>query len=301
VLRLHPIWRGSLIGLAFASGSAASCAASESTPEDAGTVYELRLKHESETEGSDQSSSSSSGNDAVIERVLEVTSEGVVLEYDLVNEDGLPHGRQDQWEFPFRVFKPLDGPMRLLNAAELETRIEQWLEHTETPRSACGTWYFTWNAFRVECDPQSVLEAVARFDMRPGNLRDGALFEEPGASEPAQIRERSAGPDGATFVVELAVDPAWVRRAEAESDVVVGEIMREPVTFDDALRTRSTEEISGTITITFETDADGGVRRRTKVTKLEVQDAEGVVETRTATETLERHEAESAARPPDAV
>lgn len=285
---LQPIWPGLSVGLVLALGPAAPCAASERAPEQVGAVYELLLTHSSTSEGSDESSSSSNGNDALIERVLEVTSEGLVLEYDLATEAGLPHGRQDQWQYPFRVFKPLDGPMRLLNAAELETRIGPWLEHSEIPRSACGTWIFTWNAFRIECDPQSVIGGIARFNMWSGDLREGALFEEPGASEPAQITEKSAGPEGATYVVELAVDPDWVRREEAESDVVVGEIMREPVTFEEAFRARSAEGISGTITIAFDTDADGGLRRRTKVTRLEIRKPDGVVETSTATETLER-------------
>jgi hypothetical protein len=69
---------------------------------------------------------------------------------------------------------------------------------------------------------------------------------------------------------------------------VVGDITTEPVTFAHALRARSAEEISGTITIAFGTDADGGVRRRTKVTMLEIRKPDGVVETSTANETLER-------------
>jgi hypothetical protein len=285
---LQPIFRRPLAGLALALGLAAPCAASERAPEQVGAVYELLLRHSSTSEGSDGSSSSSSGNDALIERVLEVTPAGLVLEYDLATEEELPHGRQDQWQYPFRVFKALDGPVRLLNAVELETRIGPWLEHSEIPRSACGTWIFTWNAFRIECDPQSVIEGVARFDMRPSDLREGASFREPGASGPAQMTEKSAGAEGATYVVELAVDPNWVHREQAESDVVVGEIMGEPVTFEEAVGARSTEEISGTITMTFETDADGGVRRRTKVTELEIRKPDGVVETSTATETLER-------------
>jgi hypothetical protein len=277
-----------LAGLALALGLAAPCAASEGAPERAGAVYELVLSHSSASKDSDGSSSSSGGSDAVIERVLEVTPAGLVLEYDLASETGLPHGRQDQWELPFRVFRPLDGPVQLLNAAELEARIGPWLEHSEISPSACGTWIFTWNAFRIECDPQSVIEGIARFDMRPGDLREGALFEEPGAIEVAHMTQKSNGPDGATYVVELAVDPDWVRRGKAESDVMVGEILRRPVTLEEALRARSAEQISGTITITFDTDVDGGLRRRTKVTELEIRKPDGVVETSTATETLER-------------
>jgi len=62
-----------------------------------------------------------------------------------------------------------------------------------------------------------------------------------------------------------------VRRGRAESDVVVGEIMNKPVSLDAALRERATEIASGTISVEFETDPTGNVRRRTKVTKLEIK------------------------------
>jgi len=79
-----------------------------------------------------------------------------------------------------------------------------------------------------------------------------------------------------------------VRRARAEADVAAGEILRKPVTLDAALRARSGETVSGTISVAFETDAAGNLRRRTKVTKLEIKGPGGGSETETVTETLER-------------
>jgi hypothetical protein len=86
----------------------------------------------------------------------------------------------------------------------------------------------------------------------------------------------------------MPVDPEAVRRARAESDVVVGEIMKKPVSLDAALLERAREIVSGTISVTFETDPAGNVRRRTKVTKLDIKGPDGRSETRTVTETLER-------------
>jgi hypothetical protein len=252
----------------------------------AGEVYEVSLEYQTSSETSDQSSSSSNGRDTLIERVIEVTPEGLALEYDAPAEPELPHGRQDQWQFPVRVFKPLEGPMRLLNSAELEARIEQWLEHTETPRSACGTWYFTWNAFQIECDPQSVIETLERFDLRPARLSDGAMLDDPIALAPSPL---VAAADGRSYVVEMYIDPDAVHRERAQSDVIVAEIMGKPVTFEDALNVRAAEDVSGTITITFAVDAAGNVRRRTRVTKLETRQSDGVVESSTATVAVERH------------
>jgi hypothetical protein len=86
----------------------------------------------------------------------------------------------------------------------------------------------------------------------------------------------------------MPVDPDAIRRARAESDVVVGEIMKKPVSLDAALRERAREIVSGTISVTFETDPTGNVRLRTKVTKLETMEPDGRSETETVTETLER-------------
>jgi hypothetical protein len=86
----------------------------------------------------------------------------------------------------------------------------------------------------------------------------------------------------------MPVDPDAIRRARAESDVVVGEIMKKPVSLDAALRERAREIVSGTISVTFETDPAGNVRLRTKVTKLETMEPDGRSETETVTETLER-------------
>ena len=79
-----------------------------------------------------------------------------------------------------------------------------------------------------------------------------------------------------------------MRGEEAQADVVIGEIMKKPVTLEDALRARSGEQISGTITVTFDSDATGRVRRRTEVTKLEIKGASDQSEVRTTKETVER-------------
>ena len=67
-----------------------------------------------------------------------------------------------------------------------------------------------------------------------------------------------------TFAVMLEADPAAVRRARAEADVATGEIMQKPVTLEAALRERAKEQVSGTISVTFETDTAGNIRKRTR-------------------------------------
>ena len=212
---------------------------------------------------------------------------GLELEYDLPNS-ATADDRARSWQFPVRVFRPFDGPGQLLNGPELETRIDAWLKAAGLHRTACGQWYFTWNAFRVECDPESVLRTVQAFDLRSADVREGAAYQESDARGAGKLARKAGGIDGAVFTVEMPIEPDTFRRARAESDVVVGEIMRKPASLDAALSQRATEIIAGTISITFETDSVGNVRRRTKVTKLDIRGPDGPSETETVTEKLER-------------
>jgi hypothetical protein len=178
--------------------------------------------------------------------------------------------------------------MRLLNRAELEARVEGWLKAAGWTRAVCGRWIFTWNAFRIECDPQSVIKTVEAFDLRTADLREGAPYQHIKARGNGTLTRKAAGPNGATFAVVMEIDPDAVRRARAESDVALGEIMREPVTLVTALRERTKESVTGTISVTFDADSAGNVRRRTTVTKVETKGPDGQSESQTITETVER-------------
>jgi hypothetical protein len=262
-------------------------AESPKAPPTAGEEHEITRSYETSQETSDGSSGSSGGRTAVVERVIGVRDGGLELEYDLPN-DATAEERAREWQLPARVLKPPSGPMLLLNRAELEARLERWLEAAEWTRAVCGRWIFTWNAFRIECDPESVIETIEEYDLRSVDLRDGAPYREAEARGSGTLARIADGPDGARFAVTLEVDPDAVRRARAESDVAVGEIMQQPVTLDAALRERARETVSGTIEVTFEADVTGNARRRTKVTRLQIVGPGGRRETETVSETVER-------------
>jgi len=232
-----------------------------------GEVFELRRESRMERATNDGSSGSSFDRDALAVRVIGRTDAGVDLEYDLP-ADTPAEDRARQWEFPVRVRRPASGPVQLLNRSALEARVTAWLKAGDLPREACGRWYFTWNAFKIECDPESVIATLDAFDPRPDDLAVGVLIADPMAIEPGALTHGSKSGKGATLVADLAVDPEAVRKARAESDVVVGEITRKPVTLEAGLKTRASDAVSGTIRITFETDPAGRILRRTKVTTL---------------------------------
>lgn len=254
----------------------------------AGDTYEITRVSDSTERSSGGLSGSSHDKDTIVERVIAVSETGLELEYDFPASTTAQE-RASTWQLPVRVFKAFRLPMLLRNRSELESRVDAWLKAGRLTRAACGRWYFTWNAFRIECDPESVIQMIAAFDLRPNDLRDGAPYKDPTARAPAPLRREPAGSaDDIVFTAEMPVDPDVVLRERAEADVIVAELGGKTLTLDSALRARAAERVSGTITITFDTDTAGNVRRRKKVTKLETKREDGQTDTRTTIETLER-------------
>lgn len=264
-----------------------ACAAALPPAPQVGDTYEITLAKDSAQQAGIGSSGSSHDKDTIIERVIGLRDAGLELQYDLPTTASADE-RAQNWQFPVRLFKPFDGPAELLNGPELEARVDGWLKAAGWTRSVCGHVIFTWNAFRIECDPQSVIKTVQSFDLGSADLREGAPYKDTDARSSGKLARKAVGPDGAVFAVEMPVDPDAVRRSRAESDVVVGEIMNKPVSLDAALRERAREIVSGTISVAFETDPAGHVRRRTRVTNLNVTGSDGLSETDTVTETLQR-------------
>jgi hypothetical protein len=279
------VLRGMLAALLLPA-SAAHAGTSLPAPQ-IGDTYEITLTRDSAQQGSNGSSGSTHDKDMIIERITGLRRDGLELQYDLPNTATAEERARD-WQFPAAVFEPFGEPAQLLNGSELEARIDSWLKAASLSRAACGHWIFTWNAFRIECDPQSVLKTVRLYDLRSVDLHEGAAYQDSEASSPGRLARKAGGIDGETFAAEMPVDSDAVRRARAESDVVVGEIMKKPVSLEAAPHEHAAEIVSGTISVVFDTDPHGKVRRRTKVTKLDIKRPDGRKETQSVTETLER-------------
>lgn len=267
---------------------AATAARSEpSVPARVGEEYEITQSYETSEQSSDGSSASSSGHNTLLERVTAVRPDGLELVYDFPRHASAKD-RAREWKFPAQVFRSSDGSLRLLNRSELETRLETWLKAANWTRQICGRWIFTWSAFRIDCDPQSVIPIIQSYDLRGSDLRHDASFKVPEARTSGVLRLESTGSGVSTFTTLVEIDPQFVHRTRAASDVATGEIMQKPITLEAALRERSKEDVSGTVSITIEAESGGGVRRLTKVTNIQTRLPDGQTKTQTATERLER-------------
>ncbi|WP_312166823.1 hypothetical protein [Phenylobacterium sp.] len=267
--------------LAMVDGVHAQASRAEPKP---GDIYELTLTREMAEQDNQGGTASSHDKDTLIESVVEVRADGLELQYDLP-KDATAQERASDWHLPARVFKRVDGATRLSNPAELEARIDGWLKSGGMTRAHCGQLIFTWNAFRIDCDPQSVIGMIERFDLTSFEAREGALYKSPDAGGAARL---TRGASGSTLVAETPVDPDAVRRAQAETDIAVAQLMKKPLTLEEALRERAKDTVSGTVAVTFEISSAGDVWRRATVTKLEIGRPNGRLESRTTSETLER-------------
>jgi hypothetical protein len=281
--------------MAASIGLASSLSADQPPPGPSSTApqprtgdrFTLARRFETKEEKQGESSGSSMDRDVLIERVVEVRGDGLVIDYDLP-EGAKAEERARQWEFPARIFEPNVGPPRLLDPAGMSRRVDAWLKRSKLKRSACGRWGFTWTAFKVECDPQSVLKIITVFRLSRGTVHAGDRYQDAHAIAPTVLTQTSTDQDGTLYTAQMELNPDLVRQERAESEVVVGEILQEPITLKQALKNQADMAITGTITTLFETDPNGVVVRRTTLTKMKIKDAHGAIETLNSTEVLER-------------
>jgi hypothetical protein len=252
-----------------------------------GETYEINQSYKMSEETSDGSSGSSSGSDTIREHILIERDGGFEIEYDLPPKS-TANDRADNWQLPARVLKIPGRPMQLLNADQLERRLGDWLKAAKWDRSVCGRWIFTWNAFRIDCDPHSVIERLDIMNLDAQDLHEGAAYEDPQAIGPAYLARDVSASSGTTFRATASVDPEKIHRQRGMNDVAVGEISQKPVSLESALHARSGEQVSGSISVVWEIDDTGAARKRTKTTIVEIRRPDGITEKRRATDIVER-------------
>lgn len=278
--RFH--WTPAILATALAASAPAA-----SMDAAAGQTFLITRSYETRQQSSSGNSGSSSGTNALIEKVIAVRDDGIEVEYDLPGEADAA-ARAREWTLPARVILARQGGMRLVNGNALNARLEQWLASAGWDRKVCGRWIFTWNAFKIECDPQSVLKTIEAYDLRSIAAKDGAEFGDSAAAAPVRLERKTSAAGKPVFEARLILDPKKFHRAEAESDVVTGEITGQPITFDTALARRSKDKVDGTISVVLETNADGEVIAKTRTTKVRITHPDGTTEVREAIETLHR-------------
>ena len=277
--------RGIMMFCLTASSISTACAQSVS---EVGRTYEIRRSYETSSKHGDESSGSSSGHDTILERVVAERDGGLELEFDYPAGTSKEDRARD-WQLPVRVFRAADRTFSLIDRPLLEKRIDSWLKRAKIDRRACGSWYFTWNAFKVECDPLSVLNTVVGFDIRIAPVATGQLYKADGAIAAVPLRKGDSVLNETSLVADSQLDPVGWQRQAAEADVVIGQITREPLTIGEALQRRAKEQVSGTIKVQLALSGTPlQVMRQTTTTEITIKSADGPAELRTKQEVIER-------------
>lgn len=250
--------------------------------------YVLALEYQTSTEGGQyDSSGSSSGRQAIAERVIAATPEGVEAEYTLPFDPEEIRGNE-RWMFPARIRIAADGGKTLLNPDELAARNAAWLAEAKWPREVCSRWLFTWTAVQIRCDPEAAVEAVESYGMRPGRIAEGVPFALKGALGPV-VLTRAGEADGRIILTGSGpVDVAFLRESAAQTALVVAEITGKTLTLAEAQAQAAAITASGTVSVTFEVDAAGMVWKRIDRSEITVTGDPDGDETRRAESTVTR-------------
>ncbi|WP_155644858.1 hypothetical protein [Erythrobacter donghaensis] len=255
--------------------------------------YVLAMTYETSTEGGEyDSSSSSSGRQAIAERVIAARPEGNEFEYALPFDPEEIRGNE-RWMFPARMRVAADGRMTLLNADELAARNTAWLAEAEWTTEVCSRWGFTWTAFQVRCDPEAAIEAVEGFGMQPGRIAEGQAFALKGALGPV-VLARTGEREGRVILTGSGpVDVGFLREEDARAALVVAEISREALTPEEATAASAAITATGTVSVTFEVDAAGLLWRREDASEYTMTGSrfrDGITRARTTVTRLSRAE-----------
>lgn len=253
----------------------------------------LQLTYETATIRPDGTeTASSSGRQALVETVVEETSEGTILLYDWPrDEEG--EARSNFWYFPARILEKPDGSLDLLDKDVVEERIEHWLQKYSLPREACGYWSHGGGfPFRVDCDPNIIFQQIEGFYLRGRNLSQGAEFTHGMASKLGILEPLAAPRSGLQVTVQ--VDEEKSREAEAKQALITAQMFGDALTREEAEEQAQKTRYSGDIMIEFDIDNDGTVVRRTETSRITIERPDKPAETTKAIMMVERLDLEAA-------
>ncbi|MGB5723955.1 MAG: hypothetical protein WBM39_06040 [Parasphingorhabdus sp.] len=254
----------------------------------------LQLEYERSSERSDgQTSGTSLGRQALIETVIEETPGGVVLQYDLPRDEG---GKANSgfWYFPARVIERPDGSLGLLDEQVVEARIDKWLEKHRIPKEACGMWNHGGGfPFKVDCDPQSILDQIESFDLRISDLMAGAEYSHAQGDVPGILMALpAAGRPG--YSVTFTVDQDKARTAEVAKALILAQMLGKDLSRQQAEADAAKIGFQGSIRIEFDLNPAGTVIRKTEQSEITVTRPGEDAETTTSLTTVTRLDLESA-------
>lgn len=255
--------------------------------------YTITTRYSTVFEGG-ESSGSSSGGSAYREEVRTDAEGCRIRTFDIDDADG-PKRPLAEWQMPI-VLRECPGAATVLsNRDEMLARRDAFLAAMNVTAEVCGSHYFTWNVFRIECDPDEAVARLADFDLGSVRLEDGAEYALPDTGMRVPLRRQADGLAGElVFSGSAELDPDYLRTEAAETIMVVAEISGEKVTEDEAAAQIAGRQYSGKSAITFVAEPEAGRITATLTGEVREIGETGAIETRKAEVVTMRQRVEAA-------
>ena len=235
-----------------------------------GEKYSILVSYETQTE-SENSSSSSRGRTLYSEQIISDSGDCSIKRFDIVDEERRERPLAE-WQWPVEVENCGNGDRKILNLPAMEARLSSFLAAAEVPQDKCGRYYFTWNVFKVECDPQAILSNIETIDLGSLTLVEGAEYVRSGTPDSTLLRKVTAEDGKTKLKAVFAIDPSQFREETAQSQVIVQELTGEAISYEEALAEAQVIEVAGSTTIEFEIASDRSEITQTTVTTATIDE-----------------------------
>ena len=284
--------RAGFLGLAFA------CAPVGPSSDDSAAApevrhYEITSRYRTTSEG-EGSSGSSSGRSGYREEVRTDAAGCRIRSFDLVDN---PEQQRPvaEWQMPIVLQECPGAAPALANRNEVLARLDAFLTAIKVSHEACGRYYFTWNVFLIECDPDAAAQNILKSDLSLIPLEDGADYILPDTGTHVTLALASnAAPGQRIFTGTAVIDPAYLRDSAADTIMVVAEVSGMTVTREAALAQIAAHQYSGKSAISVVEEAAADRITTTIIGEVSEVDAEGQVETRKSEVVTKRQRVEAA-------
>ena len=248
-------------------------------------IYEAKT----ESKSSEGSSGNSNSRSTIVERIIGEREGGLEFEYSFPKGD-VPE--IEAWKLPARVLRKAGSQIELLNKAEINARLDAFLEKHPEIRKHCGGVVFTWTAFEIHCDTNHVIDVIAGYNLYLGALSEGQPYKEPGALAPAPLKVIPSGTPDQIYEVTLVLDPVLLQseyeKSMDQAAAITGMDAIELINSSLHLGAGENPDFSGTRVVTIEVSPDGRVEKIQRETTIIINGGGSFHEVRKQKESLKR-------------
>lgn len=260
----HPrTWCSGICFCFFLISVLSHCLTAIAQPVDrVGDLYAIEIRYFQEST-IDGSTGKSSSQFALLERLKAISEQGVELEFDLAENASVAQ-KEQTWQLPIRVVLTNDGELVLANRAEIEDRLERWMNARSIEPTSCGDWSVTWDATKIQCDPASALELISEAVLSTADFVEGReVYHVAGVGSSRAIKV-----DSDFYYAEFPINVNYISGRLLEEQLAVRQMLQEgqveEIGFDP-------DSIKGDLRIEFRKSNDGAVMDKKVRLSYEVQ------------------------------